>query len=177
MRTLTVRETYRSGCMLTKSMPTTCRSWSDGLNFCQTSSTCILPYPRICCVIMPVSTRADIAIGKAYSAISIAHIPVPVPRSNIRGGSRFGIRGALCNAPLRETRNNLWNMSSRSFSCYSKSNGQPIRRYCENLLAPLYLVAWIHVYSLTEAMEQPAILEVRLIIHWNRKRAPMQPHD
>jgi len=63
------------------------------------------------------------------------------------------------------------------FFLLQQNLGQPIRLYCEHLLAPSYLVAGIHVYSLPEAMKQPAILKVRLIIHWDRKSAPMKAHD
>ena len=45
------------------------------------------------------------------------------------------------------------------------------------LLAALYLVARIHVNPLPEAMEQSAILEVRLIVQRDWKRGPAEARD
>jgi hypothetical protein len=95
----------------------------------------------------------------------------------MRGGPLLGISGALCNAPRRETRNSLWNISSRSFSCCSENSGQPacLPVLVGDAVSQLYLIARIHVDSLPEAMKQSAILEVRLVIQRNGKRGSMKP--
>lgn len=49
--------------------------------------------------------------GRTYSAMSIAQMPVPHPKSMIRVGlygSAEGLTGAVCSCPRRATSNSLW---------------------------------------------------------------------
>ena len=92
-------DTHLVGCIIDKSIPKTSASGQY--------------------LLWTILILANGVTSFSYSAISIPHIPVPVPISRIRSFWPLRIEtGAECRSPFLATEKNLWQISIRSISCF-----------------------------------------------------------
>lgn len=107
-------DTYRSGWMLTRSKPKTCKVLVSCLSHAAMQHTAgqrTSAFRNLLHAELASRARHTIALQGAasltYSAMSIGQMPVPVPRSRMRTSPCCGT-GAWCSMSLRATENILW---------------------------------------------------------------------
>ena len=111
-------DTYRSGWMLTRSKPKTCKVLVSCLSHAalrvqmqHTAGKRTSAFRNLLHAELASRARHTIALqgaaSQTYSAMSIGQMPVPVPRSRMRTSPCCGT-GAWCSMSLRATENILW---------------------------------------------------------------------